>query len=99
MTLPRVEWLFRPVDRIPQDRVADIRHVHPDLVRPARLQPALHPRKPVKPLKHPPVGDGGLAVFLRDAHTLAVRPVPSDGRVHGAGILSQIPGDYALVCP
>ena len=42
-TLPRQarDGLFRPIDHISQQRVADVGHVHPDLMGAARLQAAL----------------------------------------------------------
>ena len=46
-----------------------------------------------------PVRDGIAAVFFRDSHLLAVRRMPSDGRVDRSGILLEIAADDAFVGP
>lgn len=102
---PRVQALpaqalFRPlvaVDQIAEQRVADVRHVHADLVRAAGLQLAADVRVAVVARDDRPVRDRVAGVFGRHGHALAVRRVAADGRVDRAGIFAQIAADDGLI--
>ena len=59
-----------PINRVAKQRVADVLHVHPDLVGPARLQLALHQRHGAQALEHPVMGDGVLALSAIHEHLL-----------------------------
>ena len=90
--------LFVSVDGIPQDGVADIGHVDPDLMGAARLQTALHVRTAGEPLQHGPVGHRAPAA-RHHRHLLPVRRVAADGGVHRAAVLPEIPRHDAPVDP
>ena len=54
--------LFVPVNRVPQNGMADVGHMDANLVCPSSLQAALHIGEAGEPLQHGPVCDGGTAV-------------------------------------
>ena len=92
--------LFRalmPVDKIAEQGVTDVRHVHADLVRAAGLQLAADVRVAVVARDDRPVRDGAAGVFLRYGHALAIGRVAADGRIHRAGIVAQIAADDGLI--
>ena len=91
--------LFVAVDRVPQNGVADVGHVDPNLVGPARFQVAADVGIAPVALDHLPVGYGGLGIALGDAHLLPIRRVPPNGGIHGAAVLFQIAADNGLVGP
>lgn len=69
--------LLIAVHGVPQNRVADIGQMDPDLVGTARLQPAAQVGDAGIPGQHLPMGDGGTspattAIFLR---SLRLRPM------------------------
>ena len=90
--------LFRPVHRVPQNGVADVRHVDPDLVGAPGLQSALHIGIAGEPLQHGPVGHRAPAA-RHHRHLLPVRRVAADGGVHRAAVLPEIPDHDAPVNP
>ena len=80
--------LFRAVDRVAQDRVANMGHVDADLVGAARFQAAADVGEPAQVLQHLPVGHGGAAVE-HHSHFFSVAAAAADGGVHGAGKLPE----------
>ena len=98
LTLEAGNGLFGPVHRVPQDRMADVGHVDPDLMGAAGLQPALHIGKAGEPLQYLPMGYGGPAV-CHHRHFLAVCGMSADGRVHSAGVLPEVSHHNALIDP
>ena len=91
--------LFGPIHRIPQNRVADVGQVDPDLVGAARLQAATQ------------MGDAGIAgddlpmchglppPLAHHRHALAVHRMAADGRVDSAAVLPEIAHRQALIRP
>ena len=102
----RVRILYAPVSythldvykRQPQDRVAQVGHVDPDLVGPAGLQPALHIGKAGEALQHLPVGHG--AAPPRDhSHFLPIHWMAADRSVHSPRLLPEPANDDTAVGP
>ena len=90
--------LFRPVDGVSQDGVAQVGHVDPDLVGAAGLQTAADVGEAGVAGDDLPMGDGPAAI--RDhRHLLPVPFVPSNGGVHGAGVLPEVAHHDALIGP
>ena len=87
------------VHRVPQDGVAQVGQVDPDLVGPAGLQAALQMGVAGEALQHRPVGDGPLARHVVHRHALPVGLVPGDGQVHGACVLLEAPHRHRLILP
>ena len=81
---------FSPRTPCPQNGVADVRHVDPDLVGAPGLQSALHIGIAGEPLQHGPVGHRAPAA-RHHRHLLPVRRVAADGGVHRAAVLPEIP--------
>ena len=94
--LPKLR-LFAAVNRVPQNGVANVGHVYPDLVGAAGFQLAADVGIALIAAHHLPMGDGVPSAPLGDAHLLPVRGVPPDGRVHGAGILLHNAADNGLI--
>ena len=90
--------LLRPVHRVPQQGVADVGHVHPDLVGAAGLQAAGDVAASVVRVNHLPVGHR-LPAVGGDGHPLAVGLVPSDGGGHRAPPLLEAARRYSVVQP
>ena len=86
------------VHGVPQNRVADIGQMDPDLVGTARLQPAAQVGDTGIPGQHLPMGDGGTSAG-HHRHLLAVLGAAADGGVNGALVLPQVALDQALVDP
>ena len=90
--------LLRAVHRVPQNRVADIGHVYPDLMGASRLQTAPHMGHPRIPGDDLPVGHSGPSPG-NHRHLLPIRRVPSDGRVHRAAVRLQVAHHQTLIRP
>ena len=89
--------LLVSVDHVPQNGVADVGHVHPNLVGTAGFQAAPHMGVAPVPLHHLPVGDGILGIALGYAHLFPVCGMAANGSVHRAGVLFQVAADNTLV--
>jgi len=87
--LTRQAWngLFCAVDRVAQDRVAEVGHVHANLMRAARFEPAPHMRVAGITGDDLPVRYRA-ASTRNDGHALAVAAVARDGRVDRAAVLT-----------
>ena len=91
--------LFGPVHRVPQDGVADVGQMDPDLVGAARLQTAAQMGDAGIPGDDLPVGHGLPAPLPHHRHALAVHRMAADGGVHGAAVLPKIPHRQAFIGP
>ena len=89
----------RTVYRIPQDRMADGRHVDTDLMRPPGLQFALNIRIIPEPLQNTVMGHSAAGIGRFRAHFLAIRGMTSDGRIYRAMIILQVPVDDRMITP
>src|SRR5262252_5717097 len=78
------------VDRVTDERRANVRHVHADLVRATGLELDLAVRVRAEALEHP-VARARLAPVVDDRHPRALARMPSDRRVDVAA-----PGQHAL---
>lgn len=78
--------------------MADVGHVHPDLVGAARFQTALYIIHTGIALQHRPMGHG-VPSAGHHSHFLPIRRAAADGSVHRPGILPKIAGDDAAVGP
>ena len=75
--------------RIADERMADAREVHADLMRAARLESALDECVVTEALQHAKMRDGRLAA-RDDGHALAVLRAPADGPLDRAGLLPDV---------
>lgn len=93
--------LQRPlsVDRIAENRMPQpVGHVHPDLVRPSGMDPALHQGRTTFPRQHLPIRQGNLALRPgHDRHLLAVSRIASDPVLHPAGVPAHRPRDHTEI--
>ena len=94
--LPKLR-LFAAVNRVPQNGVANVGHVYPDLVGAAGFQLAADVGIALIAAHHLPMGDGVPSAPLGDAHFFPVRGVPPDGRVHGAAVFLHNAADNGLI--
>src|SRR5699024_4816932 len=105
--LPRVQTLalqpalrlLRTVDHVAQQRMADIRHVYPDLVRPPRLKPAADVRPAPVAGYDLPVRHRRARAALRHRHALALRRVAAYRRVHRSRLIPELAARYGLIHP
>ena len=89
--------LFMSVDRIAQNRVADMGHMNTNLVGASRLQLAAHVGiTPVAP-DHLPVGHRIAGIAGSDGHLLPVGRMAADGGIHSSGVLPEAAADNGLV--
>ena len=91
--------LFGPVHHVSQQGVAQVGHVHPNLVGAPRLQAALQVGVPGVAAQHGPVGHGEAAVLPVHRHLLPVHAVAADRGVHRARILPEAPHGNGLIHP
>ena len=98
LALEAGDGLFRAVHGVPQDGVADVGHVDPDLVGASRLQTAAHMGAARVPGDDLTMGHRAAAV-RHHRHFLPVHRMAADGGVHSAAVLFQVPHHHALVGP
>ena len=79
---------LRPVDCVAQKGMANVGHMHPDLVGAAGLQSALDMGIALIPAQNAPVSHGPAAGGI-DSHFLPVCFMPGNGSVHCAGIFPK----------
>ncbi len=85
-------FALEAVQLIAEQRVAEMLHMHANLVCPPRLQPQPDKRRFGEPPLDPVVRDRGIARFRYDAEMRSVR-IAVDRRIHGAGIVGHAPVD------
>ena len=86
------QTLFRTrcaVGEVAQKRVTDVRHMHPYLMRSARLKAASDMGVAVVARDDLPMRHGIARILIRHRHALAVGRVPADGSVDGSAIVTQ----------
>lgn len=83
------------INRVPQERVIDVRHMHPDLVRPATLQLAADMTESAEATLEPVMGDGGTPVW-HHRHFLALFRV-APNRFINAPTTGQLTHAHGLV--
>ena len=69
----RIRTMSRPIDAIAQQRMTGRCHMNPNLMRTSGFQTAFQIGETFRPLQDMIMGDSRLAVFLIDAHLLAIR--------------------------
>src|SRR5262249_2332332 len=69
------------VDRIANQRMSDVREMHPYLVSATGFELRSHQRVSAKSLQHPVMGHG-LAAVTAHSHACSLRPVPTDGLIY-----------------
>ena len=88
--------LLIAVHGVPQNGMADISQMDPDLVGTARLQSAAQVGDTGIPGQHLPMGDGGTSLG-HHRHLLAVAAAAADRGVYGAAVLPEVPHRQTLI--
>jgi len=81
------------IERVAEDRVADLFHMHAELVGTAGFRDQPHAAFATADLHAGPVRDGLFPGLEIDVLQGAVGPVDNKGQVHGAGLLSHFAVD------
>src|SRR5690554_2373592 len=82
-----------------KERMTQLFHMHPYLVCPSRLQPALYKGDIAKPFEHCIVGDSCFTIITigEDSHHQPVLGVTTDIALDGAAIFSHVSPDKSNV--